>query len=201
MKLYYAPGACSLSPHIALREAGVNFSAIKVDLAEKKTETGEDFYAVNPKGQVPTLVTDQGEVITEGPVILQYLAETHPAAGLAPTDNGAGRRRYLEWLNFATSDMHKGVGALFNKQLPDEAKAVMKAGLARKFAYLDQHLAKNAFATGERFTAVDGYLFTILRWTVPLQVDLAPYANIRAYMDRVGARPKVQEALAAEGIK
>src|SRR5688572_7613014 len=120
MKLYYAPGACSLSPHIALREAGANFEAIKVDLAGKKTETGDDFYAVNPKGQVPTLVTDDGEVITEGPVILQYLAETHPAAGLAPSGNGAERRRYLEWVNFATSDMHKGVGALFNKQLPSE---------------------------------------------------------------------------------
>lgn len=199
MKLYYAPGACSLSPHIALREAGASFEMIKVDLVAKKTETGEDFTAINPKGQVPTLVTGDGEVITEGPVILQYLAEASPNAGLAPTA-GAERRRYLEWLNFTTSDLHKGIGGLFNKQLPAEAKEVLKGGIARKLAYLDERLAKNAFITGERFTAADGYLFTVLRWTKPLEIDLEPYANVRAYMNRVAQRPKVKEALAAEGI-
>lgn len=200
MKLYYSPGACSLSPHIALRETGATFEAIKVDLAAKKTEKGEDFLAITPKGQVPALVTDDGEVVTEGPVILQYLADAHPQAGVGPTGNGAERRRYLEWLNFTTSELHKGVGALWNKQLPGEAKAVMKAGLARKLAYLDQHLAKHAYVAGDRFTLADGYVYTILRWTGPLEVDLQPYANIRAFMDRVAARPKVKEALAAEGL-
>jgi glutathione S-transferase len=200
MKLYYAPGACSLSPHIALREAGATFQAIKVDLVAKKTETGEDFLAINPKGQVPTLVLDDGEVITEGPVILQHLAETHPSAGLAPEGPGSVRRRYLEWLNFATSDLHKGIGGLFNRQLPAEAKEILKSGLARKLAFLDQHLSKQPFVTSERFTAVDGYIFTVLRWTVPIGIDLQPYANIRAYMERVGARPRVKEALAAEGL-
>jgi glutathione S-transferase len=199
MKLYYAPGACSLSPHIALREAGASFEAIKVDLAAKKTEAGEDFLAINPKGQVPTLVTDDGEVITEGPVIVQYLAERFPAAGLAPAE-GRERRRFLEWLNFTTSDMHKGLGGLFNKQLPEDAKSVIKAGLARKLGYLDGHLGKHEHALGERFSAVDGYLFTVLRWTQPLGVDLAPYGNIRAFMERVGQRPKVREALMAEGL-
>jgi glutathione S-transferase len=199
MKLYYSPSACSLSPHIALREAGAAFDLVKVDLASKKTETGEDYLAINPKGQVPALVTDDGEVITEGPVILQYLAETFPAAGLAPAE-GRERRRFLEWLNFATSEMHKGLGGLFNRQLPEEAKPVLKAAVARKLGYLDQHLGKNQHALGERFSAVDGYLFTVLRWTKPLGVDLSPYANIRAFMERVAERPKVREALAAEGL-
>ena len=200
MKLYYSPGACSLSPHIALREAGANVELIKVDLAQKKTEKGEDLFAISPKGQVPTLVTDDGEVITEGTVILQYIAETYPQAGLAPTGTPSERRRYAEWLNHTATELHKGIGGLFNRQLPAEAKEVLKSGLARRFAFLDQHLQRNDFIMGDRFTAVDGYVYTVLRWTKMHEIDLTPYPGIRAFMERVGARPKVKEALAAEGI-
>ena len=200
MKLYYAPGACSLSPHIALREAGLGFDLVQVDLKAKKTKAGEDFLAVNPKGQVPVLQLDSGEQLTEGPAIVQWIADQKPAAGLAPAAGTMPRYHLVEWLNFVTSELHKNFAPLFAPNTPEDYKPVAKDTLARKLAVLERHLGNNKFLLGDSFTVVDPYAFTVLGWSRYVEIDLAPYPNIRAYLDRVGARPKVQEALKAEGL-
>lgn len=200
MKLYYAPGACSLAPHIALREAGVRFDLVKVDLAAKKTESGADFLAVNSKGQVPTLELDNGEVLTEGAVILQYVADQAPAAKLMPVAGSKERYRLAEWLNYIATELHKGFGPLWKPTTPAEYKTIVKDNLAKQFAYLDKTLAGRDFIAGSSFSVADAYLFTILNWSRFHQIDLAKYANVQAFMDRIAGREQVHQALGAEGL-
>lgn len=198
MKLYYTPGACSLSPHIALREAGLNFDLVKVDLGSKETSEGGDYRKVNPKGYVPALTLDNGQTLTEGPAIVQWIADQRPSMGLAPANGTFERYKLQEWLNFITSEMHKSFGSLFNKALPDEAKKMTKDRIATRLKWLEEQF-KTDYLTGSRFTVADGYLFVVLGWAKYLDIDLKPYPKIQAYMDRIAARPKVKEALAAEG--
>lgn len=200
MKLYYMPGACSLAPHIALREAGLPFDLVKVDGATKKTATGDDYLAVNVKGAVPALKLDNGQVLTEGAVIQQYIADQAPAKKLAPAAASPDRYRLQEWLNYIASEVHKGIGQLFNKAMPDEYKDAVKKGLnAKQLPYLDKALAGRNYLLGE-FSVADGYLFTVLRWTKLHNIDLSVYPNIAAFMKRVEERPQVQEAMKAEGL-
>ncbi len=200
MKLYYAPGACSLSPHIVSREAGIDLELERADIAQKKTETGKDFWSVNPKGQVPVLETDDGQKLTEGPVIVQYLADQKPGSGLVPAPGTIDRYRVQEWLNFVGSEMHKTYGPLFRPTTPEEFKVLSREVLGRRIAWLDQQLAGKHYLMGDKFSVADAYLFTVLRWSPRVGVDLSKSANVVAYMDRVAARPKVQEALKAEGL-
>ncbi|HWT96546.1 MAG TPA: glutathione transferase GstA [Terriglobales bacterium] len=200
MKLYYAPGACSLSTHIALREAGYDIDLVKVDLASKKTEAGDDFYAVAAKGQVPALKLDTGEVLTEGAAIVQYVADQKPEKKLAPAAGSMARYRLVEWLNYVASEMHKAVGALFNKKYSDDTKQIMKDALKPKFDYLSAQLKDRPFLMGEAFTVADGYLFTILSWTSHVGVDLSKWPVLTDYVARIGARPAVQATLKAEGL-
>lgn len=200
MKLYMKPGACSFASHVVLREAGLPFDLVKVDLATKKTEDGGDFLAVNPKGQVPTLGLDEGGILTEGPVILQYVADKAAAKGLIPAHGSLERYRVLEWLNFVGTELHKTFSPLFRPTTPDAFKALQKDLLAAKFGVLDQHLAGNRFLAGDSFTVADAYAFTVLRWAAPMGLDLAKWPNVAAYVARIAERPAVREALAAEGL-
>jgi glutathione S-transferase len=200
MKLYYSPGACSLAVHIAAREAGAPITLEKVDLATRKTETGADFLGINPKGYVPAIGLPDGEVLTEAAALLLYVADGKPEAGLVPAPGTIKRHRLHEWLTFITSEIHKGFGPLWNPATPDSVKQATKDKLAQRFAYLDKVLASRPYLTGDTFTVADGYLFTVVNWSKYHAVDLAPYPNLRAFLDRVAARPKVQEALAAEGL-
>jgi glutathione S-transferase len=201
MKLYYAPGACSLSPHIALLEAGLPYDLVKVDLRAKKLENGDDFLKVNPKGQVPALALDSGELVTEGPVILQMIADKVPAKNLAPARDTAERYKLLEWLNYITGELHKNIGPLFNPLLSDEPKGVFKDRAMGKFKYVDSQLAGREYLMSKQFTVADAYLYVMLRWAEGMKFDLSGLNNLMAYKDRVGARPKVQEALVKEGLK
>jgi glutathione S-transferase len=200
MKLYYSPGACSLSPHIALLEAGLPYDLVKVDLRAKKLENGDDFLKINPKGQVPALALDSGELVTEGPVIVQMIADKVPAKNLAPARDSAERYKLLEWLTYINGELHKNIGPLFNPMLSDEAKAVFKDRAIGKFKYVDSQLAGHDYLMGNQFTVADGYLFVMLRWADGMKFDLSGLSNLMAYKDRIGARPKVQEALVKEGL-
>src|SRR5688572_6307387 len=200
MKLYFAPGACSPSPHIALREAGLDVKLEKVDLKAKKTETGADYTAVNPKGYVPALQLDSGEVLTEAGTIVQYIADRKPEKKLAPANGTAERYRLQEWLNFLSTEIHKGTSPLFNPATPDAYKTIVRDKLALRYDYLAKELAKKPFLMGETFTVADGYLFTLLNWTKFVDIDLAKWPALHAYYGRVAARPAVQEALKAEGL-
>lgn len=200
MKLYYSPGACSLSPHIVACEAGIPIELEKVNLADKKTETGKDYMAINPKGYVPALMLDDGSVLTEGPAIVQYLADQKPATKLAPAAGTAERYRLQEWLTFIGTELHKSFAPLFNKASPDEAKQTATANITKRLGYLNDRLGGLKYLMGESFSAADAYAFTIINWTNFTGIDLKPFPNVVAYMDRVGARPKVQEALRAEGL-
>lgn len=200
MKLYYAPGACSLSPHIALSEAGLPYELVKVDLRAKKLENGDDFWKVNPKGQVPALALDSGELITEGPVIVQMIADKVPAKNLAPSRDSAERYKLQEWLTYINGELHKNIGPLFNPALSDEAKAVFKDRAMGKFKYVDSQLAGREYLMGNHFTVADGYLFVMLRWADAMKFDLSELKNLMAYKDRIAARPKVREALVKEGL-
>ena len=199
MKLYYSPGACSLSPHIALLEAGLPHDLVKVDLRAKKLENGDDYLKVNPKGQVPALQLDSGELVTEGPVIVQMIAD-RAGKGLAPARDSAERYKLLEWLNFITTELHKNFGPMFSPVLADEAKAFFKDRVMGKFKYLEGALAGKDYVMGKQFTVADAYLFTMLSWAERLKFDLSDMPNLMAYKARVGARPKVQEALTKEGL-
>jgi glutathione S-transferase len=200
MKLYYSPGACSLSPHIALLEAGLPYELVKVDVRGKKLENGDDFLKVNPKGQVPALALDSGELVTEGPVIVQMIADKASAKNLAPARDSAERYKLLEWLNFITSELHKNFSPLFAPTLSDDAKAFFRDRLMGKFKYVDGQLAGRDYLMGNQFTVADGYLFTMLAWADRLKFDLSGFPNLLAYKARVAARPKVQEALTKEGL-
>jgi glutathione S-transferase len=200
MKLYYSPGACSLSPHIALLEAGLPYDLVKVDLKAKKLENGDDYLKVNPKGQVPALALDSGELVTEGPVIVQMIADKAAGTNLAPARDSAERYKLLEWLNFITSEVHKSFGPLFSPVLADDAKAFFKDRVMGKFKYVDGALAGHDYLMGKQFTVADGYLFTMLSWADRMKFDLSGMPNLVAYRDRVAARPKVKEALTKEGL-
>ena len=200
MKLYYSPGACSLSPHIALLEAGLPYDLVKVDLRAKKLENGDDFLKVNPKGQVPALALDSGELMTEGPVIVQMIADKAAVKNLAPARDSAERYKLQEWLNFTTAELHKNFSPLFSPVLPDDTKAFFKDRLMGKFKYIDGALAGHDYLLGKQFTVADGYMFTMLCWADRMKFDLSALPNLVAYKARVAARPKVQEALTKEGL-
>lgn len=200
MKLYFTPGACSLAPHIVLREAGVTFDLEQVDLAAKKTKSGADFNQINAKGQVPTLELDDGQKLTEVSVILQYVADRKMDARLLPVGSSIERYRVLEWLNFISSELHKTFTPLFRQNTPEEYKEIAKENIAAKFGFLDRQLAGRQTLTGDNFSVADAYCFTIVNWSNFQSIDLAPWANLKAFMGRVAARPKVQEALRAEGL-
>lgn len=198
--LYYSPAACSLSPHIVLREAGLPFELHKVSLATKTVEGGGNLAEVNPKGQVPTLVLDDGTVLTEGPAIVQWIADRRPEAGLAPPNGTIDRYRLQGWLNFVTSEVHKTFTPLFDRTAGEETKELFRGVLAKKLAFLDAHFASHAFLMGDAFTVADAYCFTCVNWAGFVKIDLSPYPNLQAYTARVAARPHVQEALKAEGL-
>jgi glutathione S-transferase len=200
MKLYYWPGACSLSPHIVSREAGIDLQLAQLDRAERKTADGTVLSNVNPKNQVPVLELDDGQKLTEGPVIVQYLADQKPASGLVPPPGTMERYRVQEWLNFITSELHKSFGPLFRPTTPDDFKATLRDMLGQRFDWIDKQLAGKQYLTGDKFTVPDAYLFTVLRWSPRVGIDLGKWKNISAYLDRVGARPKVQEAMKVEGL-
>jgi len=200
MKLYYSPGACSLSPHIALLEAGLPYDLVKVDLRAKKLENGDDYLKVNPKGQVPALALDNGQVVTEGPVIVQMIADHAKDKNLAPPRDSEERYKLQEWLNYITSELHKNFGPMFSPVLADEAKAFFKDRVMGKFKYVESQLAGRDYLMGKQFTVADGYLFTMLSWAEHLKFNLSAMPNLLAYKARVGARPKVQEALTREGL-
>lgn len=200
MKLYHAPGACSLAPHIVLREAGYSFDAIKVDLKSKKTADSGDFTQVNGKGYVPVLELDSGERLTEGPAITQYLADQKPESGLAPKAGTMERYRLQEWLNFITSEVHKTVGALFNPAVQGDWRQATLDRITARFNWLNMQLEGKQYLMGTQFTVADAYLFTCLNWTNMVKIDLAPWPAIKSYVTRVAARPKVQEAMKAEGL-
>jgi glutathione S-transferase len=200
MKLYYSPGACSLSPHIALLEAGLPYDLVKVDLKAKQLENGDDYLKVNPKGQVPALRLDSGELVTEGPVIVQMIADKVSAKNLAPARDSAERYKLQEWLNFITTEVHKNFGPMFSPVLADDAKAFFKDRVMTKFKYIDSQLPGRDYLMGKQFTVADGYLFTMLCWADRMKFDLSALPNLLAYKARVGARPMVQEALTKEGL-
>lgn len=200
MKLYYSPGACSLAPHIVLFEAGYTFDTEKVDIPNKKTASGADYWQINPKGYVPALQLDDGEVLTEVSTILQYLADQKPASGLAPAAGTMPRYRLMEWLNFIATEVHKSVGGLFNPQMTPEMKEVQKAYITRRFNALDKMMAGKQYLTGDSFSVADAYLFNVLRWCGFHKIDLATWPNIQAFFARAGARPQVQAAMRAEGL-
>ncbi|WGR94055.1 glutathione transferase GstA [Bradyrhizobium sp. ISRA443] len=201
MKLYYTPAACSLSPHIALLEAGLPYDLVKVDLRAKKLENGDDFLKVNPKGQVPALALDSGELVTEGPIIIQMIADKVADKKLAPARDSNERYKLLEWLNYITTELHKNLGPMFSPVLSDDAKAFFKDRAMGKFKYVDSQLAGHDYLMGNQFTVADGYLFTMIMWaTDRLGFDLSGLPNVMAYKARVAARPQVQEALKKEGL-
>jgi glutathione S-transferase len=200
MKLYYSNGACSLSPHIALREAGIPFDLVRASTKTHALDDGTDYYTINPKGSVPLLELDNGERLTEGPAIVQYIADLAPASKLAPANGTWERVRLQEWLNFITSELHKGFSPLFNPATPDAYKPIGLENLRKKFAYVDGKLEGKNYLMGDTFTVADGYLFTVTNWSKFVGLDLSAYKNLGAFMTSVAARPKVQEAMKAEGL-
>ncbi|MDB5765077.1 MAG: Glutathione S-transferase [Herminiimonas sp.] len=200
MKLYFSPGACSLSPHIVLREAGLAFDLEKVDLGSKNTAGGKDYRTINPKGYVPALQLDNGDVLTEGPAIVQYLADQVPAKKLAPAAGSMERYRLMEWLNFISTELHKSFGSLFNSTAPEETKQLARENLARRIEYVAARIKDSAYLTGNQFTVADAYLFTVLGWSNHLKFDLSRWPAVQAYMERIAARPAVHAAMVAEGL-
>jgi glutathione S-transferase len=200
MKLYYTPGACSQAPHIALREAALPFDPVLVDLKAKKLPGGEDYFAVNPKGSVPALGLDDGEVLTENAAILQYVGDQAPGSDLLPQLGDFRRYRVLEWLNYIATELHKGFGPLWNPASSAEAKDAARDLLAKKFDYVQQRLGDGPYLLGEAFTAPDAYLFVVLSWTQIHQIDLSRWPGLTSYVSRVAERPAVRETLRAEGL-
>lgn len=201
MKLFYKTGACSLASHITLRESGKDFTLIGVDLMHKRMENGDDFLAVNPKGQVPALLLDDNTLLTEGVAIMQYLADSVADRQLLAPVGTINRYKTLEWMNFIATELHKGFTPLFRPDTPEDYKPTVRALLDKKLAYIDESLAGAQWISGARFTIADAYLFTVLRWAFAVKMDMAGYKNIADYMARVAARPAVAAALAAEGLK
>lgn len=200
MKLYYSPGACSLSPHIALHEAGLPFQAIAAPTKTHKLPDGSDYYAINPLGYVPLLELDDGTRLTEGPAIVQYIADQVPAKKLAPPNGTIARYQLMSWLTFIGTEIHKNFGPLFNPGTPDAYKPIAKAQIAKRLEWVESQLAGKQYLMGEDFTVADGYLFVVTNWGQYVGVDLTPYPKLIAYRARVAARPAVQAALRAEGL-
>ena len=200
MKLYYAPAACSLAPHIVLREAGLPFTLEKVDTARHRTADGGDFYALNPKGQVPLLELSDGTRLTEGPVIAQFIADRAEATSLMPAAGTVARYRVMEWQNYITSELHKSFTPLFHNDVDAGAKEALAAVLRKKLEWLDGQLAGRDYLTGDTFTAADAYLFVVLGWAAFVKLDIADLAHLQAFIARVAARPAVRDALQAEGL-
>lgn len=200
MKLYYSPGACSLSPHIVFHEAGLPFEAVLASTKTHQLPDGTDYYKVNPRGYVPLLELDDGQRLAEGPVIVQWIADQVPEKKLAPPAGTMARYRLMEWLNFISAELHKQFSPLFNPAYPEEAKAINREKLLGRYAWVDEQLTGRPYLMGDEFTVADAYLFTITRWTVPMKIDIASRANVAAHMARVGQRPAVQRALKEEGL-
>jgi glutathione S-transferase len=200
MKLYYAPGACSLSPHIVLNEAGLAFDKVGTDTTTKVMDGGGDFREINPLGYVPVLDLDDGTRLTEGPAIVQWIADRVPEKKLAPPNGTPERTELQRWLNFISSELHKGFSPLFNPAMPEEAKKLFRERLGTRFAHVDKHLAANEYVLGKDFSVADAYLFVIANWAAAAGVDLAPFPNVLAFRKRVGARPAVRAAMKAEGL-
>ncbi|WP_119153298.1 glutathione transferase GstA [Caldimonas tepidiphila] len=200
MKLYYKPGACSLSPHIALREAGLPVELVKVDLRSKVTEDGRDYRTINPMGSVPLLELDGGDRLTEGPAIVQYIADRVPDRQLAPAPGTMARYRLAEWLNFIGTEIHKSFSPLFNPAMPEEAKQLARERLAKCFDHVEARLGEGPWLMGETFTVADGYLFTVLNWCNFVGIELPRWPGLSAFVKRAAARPAVLEALRAEGL-
>lgn len=200
MKLYYSTGACSLSPHIVLREAGFPFELERVNLASKKTAAGEDYLAVNPKGYVPALKLDSGEILTEGPAIVQYLADKAPGKQLAPEAGTMARYHLIEWLNFISTELHKAFSPLFKPNTPEETKQAARDTISARINIVEKQLQGRDYLTGNQFSVADAYLFTVLNWARPMKFDLGQWPAVEAYMQRVAARPAVHDAMKAEGL-
>lgn len=198
MKLYLKPGACSLSPHIALEESGLPYETEVVNLKTKITASGADFTKSNPKGYVPALLLDSGELLTEGAAIVQYIADQAPGKKLAPANGTIERYRLQSWLNFIGTELHKSCSPFFNPASGKEWKQIASANLERRLAYVNEQLEGKPYLMGEDFSVADGYLFTVLGWMKFIKIDLAKWSNLAAYVDRVAARPAVQAALKAE---
>ncbi|SFT61992.1 glutathione S-transferase [Kosakonia arachidis] len=201
MKLFYKPGACSLASHIALREADKEVTLVSVDLMKKRLENGEDFFAINPKGQIPALQLDDATLVTEGVAIMQYVADSAPDSQLLAPVGTMPRYKTLEWLNFVATELHKGFTPLFRPDTPEEYKPTVRALLEKKLQYVNESLANSEWISGDHFTIADGYLFTVLRWARAVKLNMEGLSHIDAYMSRVAARPAVAAAMAAEGIQ
>lgn len=200
MKLYYSPGACSLASHIALKETGLPFEAIKVDGRAKKAANGEDYWQVTAKGYVPALRLDDGSVLTEGTAILPYIGDRAPASGLAPAAGTIERYRVHEWLGYINSEVHKGFGPFFTPGTSDEAKATAKTNLGKRFDFVQQALEGREFLVGNAFTVADAYLFTVLGWTRIVGIDLGGWPVLKEWHAKIAHRPAVQAAMRAEGL-
>ncbi|MGC6094517.1 glutathione transferase GstA [Citrobacter portucalensis] len=200
MKLFYKPGACSLASHITLRESGKDFTLDGVDLMKKRLENGDDFFAVNPKGQVPALLLDDGTLLTEGVAIMQYLADSVPDRQLLAPTSSLSRYKTIEWLNYIATELHKGFTPLFRPDTPEDFKPTVRALLEKKMQYVNDSLKDNQWICGPRFSIADAYLFTVLRWAYAVNLNMAGLSNIDAYMARMAERPAVAAALKAEGL-
>jgi glutathione S-transferase len=200
MKLYYSPGACSLSPHIVAHELGLPLTLVKVDTKAKRTETGGDFWQINPKGYVPALELDSGEVLTEGPAIVQYLADQKGNTTLAPANGTLARARLQEMLNYITSEIHKSYSPLFSDATPEATQTERKTYLHKRYDFIEKILAKQPWLLGEHFTVADAYLFTVTRWADFVKLDLSAFPNLLAFQKRVAARPAADAVLRAEGL-
>ena len=200
MKLYYSPGACSLSPHIVLRESGLPFELVLASSKSHKLLDGTDYYTINPKGYVPLLELDNGERLSEGPAIVQYVADQVPDRALAPASGTMARYRVQEWLNFISSEIHKTFSPLFRPTTPEDFKAVLKERIADRLKWVDQQLEGRSYLMGESFSVPDAYLFTVTNWCKPVGIDISALKHLGAFMARMAARPAVQEAMKAEGL-
>ena len=200
MKLYYSPGACSLSPHIALQEAGLAYTPVLASTKSHKLQDGTDYYTINALGYVPVLELDNGERLREGPAIVQYIADQVPDKQLAPANGTLARYRLQEWLTFIGTELHKGFSPLFNPATPEDYKPMVRERLLQRLQWVDGQLAGKQYLMGDQFTVADGYLFTVTNWTAPTKLDISGLANLAAYRERVGARPAVQAAMKAEGL-
>jgi glutathione S-transferase len=200
MKLYFSPGACSLSPHIALCEAGLAFEAVPVNIRTHALADGTDYYTIHLKGYVPLLELDDGARLSEGPAILQWIADQVPDKQLAPVATSLDRYRLQEWLNFISTEIHKQFSPLFNPAMPEQAKALFRHKVLDRLAHVDHHLADREYLLGSRFSVADAYLYTVARWTAPLSLDISELAHLGAFMGRMAARPGVRQALKAEGL-
>lgn len=200
MKLYYTPGACSMAAHIALREAGLDFDLEKVDLAKKTTDQGNDYAAINPKGYVPALQLNNGELLTECGVIIQYVADQKPGSGLAPAAGSMERYRLMELIHFISTELHKNFSVMFKPDTPDAMRKTTMETIGKRLGTMNEKLAGHDYLLGSKFSVADGYLATVLNWTNFLKMDLSPWPNLAAFLGRVMSRPKVQETLKAEGL-